>query len=108
MVDRALDKIRQAGGGMPAVVIRLLDAITRVVEHTVETSQREVLRRQADMILRAADDAITEPNDRADIHTRHDHLVSTIVGLDEGEPGDGPAGPDWPTPSLSGRLAVDR
>ena len=40
MVNRAFDKVRQAGGAMPAVVIRLLDALSRVAEHTVEEGQR--------------------------------------------------------------------
>jgi len=86
MVNRAFDKVRQAGAAMPAVVIRLLDAITHVVEHTVEPSQRQVLRRQADMILRAADAAVAETNDLDDIHRRHDRLVSLIALSDE-DPG---------------------
>jgi uncharacterized membrane protein len=84
MVNRAFDKIRQAGGDMPAVVIRLLDAITHVVEHTTESAQRQVLRRQADMILRAADDAVAEANDLADIHRRFDNLVLLIGRIDRG------------------------
>jgi uncharacterized membrane protein len=88
MVNRAFDKIRQSGSAAPAVAIRMLDAITHVIEHTVDESQRGVLRRQADMILRAADAAVREPNDLADIHQRHDNLVSMISRLD------GPEGPD--------------
>jgi uncharacterized membrane protein len=88
MVNRAFDKIRQAGGDMPAVVIRLLDAIRYVVEHTTEPPQREVLRRQADMILRAADSAVSEPNDVADIRRRYDGLVSLITVTDRAADGD--------------------
>ena len=34
MVNRAFDKIRQAARGMPAVLIRLVDALTAIVEQT--------------------------------------------------------------------------
>jgi uncharacterized membrane protein len=108
MVNRAFDKIRQAAAAMPAVVIRLLDAATHVAESTVGPAQRQVLRRQADMILRAADEAIADPNDRADVHARHDRLVSTIALLDGEQPGGRSGGPGQLPPSLSGRLAGDR
>jgi uncharacterized membrane protein len=76
MVNRAIDKIRQAGGGMPAVVIRLMDSITHVVECTTSRYQVVVLRRQAEMVLRAADEEIAEPNDLAQVRERYDYLVS--------------------------------
>jgi uncharacterized membrane protein len=104
MVNRAFDKIRQAGGSMPAVVIRLLDAISHVIEHTTEASQREVLRRQADMILRAVDDAVAEANDLADIHGRYDNLVSLIGRSDEGTTSDHIEGVVGHTESLAGQL----
>jgi uncharacterized membrane protein len=108
MVNRAFDKVRQAGGAMPAVVIRLLDAITHVIEHTVEVSQRQALHRQADMILHAADEAVTEPNDLDDIHGRYDNLVSLIAQMDDGacgSPAESPAADtDGDTERLAGRL----
>jgi uncharacterized membrane protein len=76
MVNRATDKIRQAAGGMPAVVIRLMDSITHVVECTTSHDQRVVLMRQAEMLLRAAEEEIAEPNDLAQVRGRFDHLVS--------------------------------
>ena len=75
MVNRATDKIRQAAGGMPAVVIRLMDSITHVVECTTSHDQRVVLMRQAEMVLRAAEEEIAEPNDLAQVRGRFDHLV---------------------------------
>jgi len=82
MVNRAFDKIRQAGGHMPAVIIRLVDAIAHVIEYTVHPEQRAVLLRQADMILRSADLSVAEPNDVADIHGRYDQLVAMIAARD--------------------------
>jgi uncharacterized membrane protein len=75
MVNRAFDKIRQAGRGMPAVDIRLIDALSHISENTVSSGQREVLLRQARMILRAAEEEVAEPNDLDDIRDRFDRLV---------------------------------
>ena len=36
MVNRAFDKIRQAGRGMPAVIIRLLDALAHIAESSTD------------------------------------------------------------------------
>ena len=40
-VDRAFDKIRQAGRGMPAVMIRQLDALAKIMEYTTTPAQRD-------------------------------------------------------------------
>jgi hypothetical protein len=79
MVNRAFDKIRQAGGRMPAVVIRLLDAISHVAEYAAEGSQRAALLRQADMILRGAEEAGLEENDLSDIVGRYEHLLGVLA-----------------------------
>ncbi len=84
MVNRAFDKIRQAGRGMPAVIIRLLDALAHITEHTTGSKQRAVLLRQAEMILRGADEEVPEPNDLADIHLRFDRLAQAARLMDEG------------------------
>jgi uncharacterized membrane protein len=89
MVNRATDKIRQASRGMPAVVIRLMDSLAHVVEYTTSPEQLAVLRRQADMILRAAEEDIAEPNDLAQVLESFDHLVALtefrMVGLGAAE-----------------------
>jgi uncharacterized membrane protein len=84
MVDRAVDKIRQAAGGMPAVVIRLMNGLGHVMEYTATPDQRPVLQRQADMILRSSEETIREANDRADVRDRYDSLVAIRAALDEG------------------------
>ena len=84
MVNRATDKIRQASRGMPAVVIRLMDSLARVVEYTTSSEQRAVLRRQAEMVLRAAEEDISEPNDLAQVRERFELLV-TVSEVREAE-----------------------
>jgi uncharacterized membrane protein len=72
LVERAHDKIRQASRAMPAVMIRQLDGIAKVIAHTSSEAQREVLLEQADMILRASEESVPEAADRADVHSRYD------------------------------------
>ena len=79
-VDRAFDKIRQAGRGMPAVMIRQLDALARIMAYTKDGDQRIVLMEQADMILRAADESVPEEGDRADVRRRYQAVVAVEAG----------------------------
>lgn len=72
LVERAHDKIRQASRAMPAVMIRQLDGIAKVMAHTSSPSQREVLREQAEMILRASEESVPEAADRGDVRSRYD------------------------------------
>jgi uncharacterized membrane protein len=78
-VDRAFDKIRQAGRGMPAIMIRQLDALAKIMEYTTSVSQRDALLKHADMIMRSTEASITEPLDRADVQARYDALVNIGV-----------------------------
>jgi uncharacterized membrane protein len=76
MVNRAVDKIRQAARGMPAVIIRLLDALSVVAEQTTSAPQRRVLLRQAEMVLLSAEESVPEPNDLADIRLRYQRFLA--------------------------------
>ena len=82
LVDRSFDKIRQAGRGMPAVLIRQLDALGRVLEYTTTTEQRGVLTRQAEMIMRSSDESVPERDDRTDVRRRYEALVATLTRLE--------------------------
>ena len=75
-VDRAFDKIRQAGRGMPAVLIRQLDALARVMDYTSTPAQRAVLLQQAEMIERQSETSVAEALDRADVRRRYDAVVA--------------------------------
>jgi uncharacterized membrane protein len=76
LVERAHDKIRQASRGMPAVMIRQLDGLAKVMAYTTSPSQREVLCKQAAMILRASEESVPEESDRADVRRRYDAVRS--------------------------------
>jgi uncharacterized membrane protein len=66
-VDRAFDKIRQSSAGMPAVMIRQLDALARIMDYATTDAQRDPLCAQADMILRSSERSVPEQDDRADV-----------------------------------------
>ena len=74
MVNRAYDKIRQAGADMPAVAIRLMESLAKILSYTAHEDQRVVLLRQADMIWRASQRSISEPEDLQEVERRYDRL----------------------------------
>ena len=77
IVNRSFDKIRQAGRGMPAVAVRQMDSVARILRATRTSHQREVLVRQARMILASSEEAITVAEDRADVSRRYEAVVLT-------------------------------
>ncbi len=82
MVDRAFDKVRQAGRAMPAVIIRMIDALAHSTNNTTNRQQRSMLLRQAEMIMRAAEGEADEPLDLADFRVRYDQLIAASRFLD--------------------------
>ena len=81
IVNRACDKIRQAGQGMPAVLIRQMDGLGKVLTTTTNDEQRRVVMRQVDMTLRAGVSDIEEPNDRRDLELRHQAIISRYTSF---------------------------
>jgi uncharacterized membrane protein len=75
LIERAFEKIRQAGRGMPAVLIRQLDALTEIMESVEEAQRRDLLLAQAEMISRAAEESIPEPADRAAVRRAYDEVL---------------------------------
>jgi uncharacterized membrane protein len=91
MVERAFEKIRQAGRGMPAVFIRQLEAVTRIVDYTTIEQQRRLLLEQAAMIVQASNESVPEPADRAAVQREHDEVLAALERVGgmhgpEGEP----------------------
>ncbi len=78
LVDRAYDKIRQAGRGMPAVMIRQVDSLTKLMEVTERPEHRAVLVEHAEMIWRSVE-AVPEGGDRSDIEQRYQRFTATAT-----------------------------
>jgi uncharacterized membrane protein len=83
MVGRAYDKIRQAASGMPAVIIRILDSLTAVVDASTSEAQRNTLMRQGEMVLRSANKSVVEANDLEDIRAHYLRLRTRISELNQ-------------------------
>ncbi len=75
LIERAFEKIRQAGRGMPAVLIRQLDALSKIMEHTT-AEQRELLIEQAALILEASEQSVPQKSDRADVRRAYDAVAA--------------------------------
>ena len=66
---------------MPAVLIRQLEGLARVAEHTASEEHRVVLLEQAETILRSSEESIPEPGDRADVRRRYDAVLAAASGV---------------------------
>ncbi len=76
LVQRSFEKIRQSSLGMPAVMIRMLEALARIMAETTSEGQRRVLLDQAAMINRASERSVPEAADRADIQRRYEAILT--------------------------------
>jgi uncharacterized membrane protein len=63
---------------MPAVMIRQLDGLAKVMAYTTSPGQRELLLKQAAMILRASEESVAEESDRADVRRRYDDVLTAV------------------------------
>lgn len=107
LVDRAFDKVRQAGRGMPAVLVRQLEGLGRIVRYTDREEHLRVVLAQADMILRSSEESVPEPADRADVRARYDAVTAAArdaarsVGPRR-DRASAPGAPSSPSPPASG------
>jgi uncharacterized membrane protein len=85
LVQRSFEKIRQASMGMPAIMIRQLDAIATIMIETTGPAQRRVLLDQAEMIQRASERTVGEEADRADVQRSFEAVCMIGAGLADGE-----------------------
>jgi uncharacterized membrane protein len=98
LVQRAFEKVRQAGRGMPAVMIRQLDALTKIMERTVAPEDRQVLLDQAAMIERLSQGTVDEEADRADVCRARQRVLDTAAAVAAVSPTAGPVSPAAPAP----------
>jgi uncharacterized membrane protein len=79
LLERAHDKIRQASRGMPAVMIRQLDGLAKVIAYTASPEQRDLVLAQADMIMRSCEESVPEKSDRADVRRRYEAVLGSAA-----------------------------
>ena len=78
LVKASYDKIRQAGRGMPAVLIRQLETLLKVAVALGPAADRGFLLRHADMLLRSSDESVPEPGDRHDVQVAYDGVMTEL------------------------------
>ena len=87
LVQRAFEKIRQASLGMPAVMIRQLEALEKIMAETSGAGQRRVVLDQAAMIQRAGERSVPEAADRDDVRRRYEAvLAGRLLGARQTQP----------------------
>jgi uncharacterized membrane protein len=91
LVQRSFEKVRQAAGGMPAVLIRQLEALSKVMA-VAPASRSQVLLDQAAMIQRVCARTVPEAGDQADITARYEALLALHAQATGGQPKSAPVG----------------
>ncbi len=81
LVQRSFTKIRQASRGMPALLMRQLEALTAIMEQTNDADQARVLMDQAAMIQRANLESVPEEADQADVERRYSAVANVYARL---------------------------
>jgi uncharacterized membrane protein len=79
LVERSFDTIRQASVGMPALMIRQLAAIIKVIEQVPDRKRRTALIRQAEAIQRSNLATVADPADRDDVTQRFEAVLALFV-----------------------------
>jgi uncharacterized membrane protein len=79
LVERAFEKIRQASEGMPAVMIRQLESLAKIIDQTPDRARRVTLLRQAERIQRASLRSVAEAADRDDVTRRYEVVRAMVV-----------------------------
>jgi uncharacterized membrane protein len=78
LVERTFDTIRQAAVGMPAIMIRQLDAVAKVLEQVSDRGHRTALIRQAEAIQRSNLATVADPSDRDDVTERFEAVMAMV------------------------------
>jgi uncharacterized membrane protein len=83
LVQRSFDKVRQASSGMPALLMRQLEAIKAIIEQTTDPDQARVLMDEAAMIQRANLESVHEEFDRSAVEGRFNAVASAYARLSD-------------------------
>src|ERR1700733_14697436 len=78
LVERTFDTIRQAAVGMPAIMIRQLEALAKIIEQIPDRARRTALIRQAEAIQRSNLATVPDPSDRDDVTARYEAVMALV------------------------------
>ena len=75
VLDAAFNQIRQFSGGSPAVMIRLMEALTTILKFTKKDSHRKAVLKHAHMVLTLGKETMGEKNDIEDLIKRAEEVL---------------------------------
>lgn len=75
ILDVAFNQIRQFSGGSPAVIIRMMEALTTLQGFTQTESHKKAVIKHAEMVLRMGQETIKEKNDIDDLAQRAEQIL---------------------------------
>jgi len=78
-LDAAFNPIRQAARGNAHVMIHMMDSLDQLERLCRREPDRQAIGRHAEMLLRAAASALSEPRDRRELGRRHRTLSGRLV-----------------------------
>jgi len=79
MVNAAFNQVRQYATENPSVLIRLMESLFTIKKFTQDNARLAILRKHADMCMRAGEDAFSEPEDIKDLRRRYDQFLEEWV-----------------------------
>lgn len=77
-LDAAFNQIRQYGRGSAAVTMRLLETIAQIGSLAHRPDDLAALRRHAEMIVRGAQEGLSEPEDRRGVEQRYQMVLENL------------------------------
>ncbi|MFO7939704.1 MAG: DUF2254 domain-containing protein [Bacteroidales bacterium] len=77
MMDAAFNPIRQYSEKNPAVVIRMMEALSRIARFSKKPNQQESIQRHVNMLYNSAQDSLKERNDFQDLKKRYEQFNTT-------------------------------
>ena len=83
LVERSFDKIRQASRGMPALLMRQLEALKAIMAQTTDPDQARILMDEAAMIRRANLESVPEEFDRIAVERRFTAVAGVYARLSD-------------------------
>ena len=76
VLDAAFNQIRQFSGGSPAVIIRLMEALTTIHGFAKDDSRKQAVVKHAEMVLSMGKQTIKEANDLQDLIRRSNKILN--------------------------------
>lgn len=75
VLDAAFNQIRQFSGGSPAVMIRLMEALTTIYQFTEHENHKKAVIKHARMVLNIGEQTISEEHDLEDLVERSKKIL---------------------------------